>query len=360
MKEARRAMKLQRREFLAAGIGLAFTDHQAKATQARPARDRLGLSHWSYRSRFKATEPQGGLTPFRDVVDLLTHTARLGGGGAQVLVKQWDDALAARVRAVVEEKGLYLEGQIALPFTSAEVPRFEADLAAFKRAGGGIARTVLLDGRRYEVFKDQPSFEAWRKDSWRALVRGEAIARRLRVKLAIENHKDLRLPEFLASLRRLSSPWVGVCVDTGNSLALAEDMDQVVDALAPYAFTTHLKDIAVMPSHEGFYMSEVPLGQGFMDLPRFCRVLRQHNPRITFNLEMITRDPLLIPCLEAGYFATMPDLPAQDLARTLALVRARGQMRLPTVSKLALAEQVTLEEENVRRSFTHARQALGL
>ena len=37
---------------------------------------------------------------------------------------------------------------------------------------------------------------------------------------------------------------------------------------------------------------------------------------------MITRDPLSVPCITDRYWATFADLPARELARTLALVRA--------------------------------------
>ena len=64
------------------------------------------------------------------------------------------------------------------------------------------------------------------------------------VLLAIENHKDWRVDELVDILRRLKSGHVGVCVDFGNSIALLEDPMEVVEAMAPFAFTTHVKDMA--------------------------------------------------------------------------------------------------------------------
>ena len=68
-------------------------------------------------------------------------------------------------------------------------------------------------------------------------------------------------------------------------------------------------------------MSEVPLGQGTLDLPRIVELCQKHNPQIVFNLEMITRDPLKIPCLTDEYWATFPGVPGSDLARTLRMVK---------------------------------------
>src|SRR5215475_608337 len=145
--------------------------------------------------------------------------------------------------------------------------------------------------------------------------------------------QDWRSAELIELLREVKSPHIGACVDTGNSIALLEPPEETVDALAPFAFTTHLKDMGVEESADGFLLSEVPLGSGFLDLPRVLRTLRQANPAIRFNLEMITRDPLRIPCLSRGYWATLEDVPARRLAEMLTYVRtnaAREHLPRPT------------------------------
>jgi L-ribulose-5-phosphate 3-epimerase UlaE len=60
----------------------------------------------------------------------------------------------------------------------------------------------------------------------------------------------------------------------------------------------HLKDLAVSLADKGFQMAEVPLGQGVLPLEAMVKILRAKAPRTDFYLEMITRDPLLVPCLE--------------------------------------------------------------
>src|SRR5262249_18069033 len=154
-----------------------------------------------------------------------------------------------------------------------------------------------------------------------SLTLAEPVVARHGVRLAVENHKDLRADELVGVLKRLGSRHVGACVDTGNSIALLEDPLETAEALAPWAFTTHLKDMGVQEYEEGFLLSEVPLGEGFLDLKRVVGVLRRARPEVRFNLEMITRDPLKVPCLAPKYWATFADLPGRHLARTLALVR---------------------------------------
>src|SRR6185437_7355223 len=110
--------------------------------------------------------------------------------------------------------------------------------------------------------------------------------------------------ELLSLLRKVGSDSLGVCLDTCNSISLLEDPMEVVEALAPRAFTTHFKDMGLDEYREGFLLSEVRFGSGILDLARVVRVLRDARPGIRFNLEMITRDPLKVPCLTQSYWAT--------------------------------------------------------
>jgi len=171
------------------------------------------------------------------------------------------------------------------------------------------------------------------------LALAEPVAARHRVRLAVENHKDQRVPERIELLRRLGSPWIRACVDVGNSFALLEDPLAVVEAYAPWAVSVHLKDQAVQECQDGFLFGDAPLGKGFLDLKRMVQILRQAKPDVRFSLEVITRDPLPVPCLTEKYWTTLPDVPGSDLARTLRVVRVHAQARLPAVSGLSPADR---------------------
>jgi hypothetical protein len=112
---------------------------------------------------------------------------------------------------------------------------------------------------------------------------------------------------------------------------------------------------------DGFLLSEVPLGSGILDLPRVVQTLRAAAPELHFNIEMITRDPLKVPCLSSGYWQTFPDLPGRELARALRLVQNHGQGGpLPRISQLAPADQLRTEDENVSRCIKFASERLGI
>src|SRR5262249_14408664 len=151
--------------------------------------------------------------------------------------------------------------------------------------------------------------------------------------------------EQIDLINKLDSPYIGICIDTGNNVALLEKPHETVELLAPRAFTTHFKDMGLEEYADGFLLSEVPLGSGFLDLAKIIETLRRARPEIHLNLEMITRNPLKIPCLKAKYWATLENLPARRLAEMLALVRAKAASKpLPRISEISKDKQLQCED----------------
>jgi sugar phosphate isomerase/epimerase len=290
-----------------------------------------------------------GARKFPDAASFLRHAASLGAAGVQVRIGVLDAAAAKELRAFAESKGLYLEGQVSLPKAETDWERWEEELRTAAAAGATVLRTALHGGRRYEVFERPEDFDRFQDFCRKALERAEPLLRRHGLKLAVENHKDLLVPEMIAHFRRISSEHVGACVDTGNSLALLEDPMEVAGALAPWALAAHLKDMAVAECPDGFLLSEIPLGRGSLDLVAIGRTLLKARPGLNLSIEMITRDPLRIPCLTERYWTTLRDLPAAALARTLAFVKRRSTPEaLPRVHGLTAEQRIEYEEANVR------------
>ena len=326
-----------------------------------PRRKRLGVCTYSYNIHWKAARDGHPKARFKDTLEFLEYCHQLGAGGVQIGVGSREADYPKRLRDRAEAYEMYFEGQTSLPQQTSDVDRFEAEIHAAREAGASVVRAAMLGGRRYETFDSAEAFRQFAEKSWHSLTLAEPILKKHRLRLAIENHKDRRVPELLDLLKRISSEYVGVCVDVGNNIALLEEPMGVVEALAPFAFSTHLKDMAVQEYEEGFLLSEVPLGEGFLDLQKMVAVLQKANPTIQFNLEMITRDPLKIPCLTKKYWATMESVPAAQLAGTLAMVRKHAATKpLPRTNGLDTDRQLALEDENVKASFAFARERLGL
>lgn len=350
-----------RREVLSSVGGAVLGSALGKRGSAEPtppsSGTRVGVCIYSYHLRGRSD------SSFFEPMGFLDHSHGMGAGGIQAAVGARTSEQTGALRSRAEEYGMFVEGIARLPVDDGDVERFEAELAAAKNAGAEVVRVVVNPGggRRYEEFDTCADFERAWTTGRRRLERGARVAERQRVRLAVENHKDARVDGMLEALGSISSEFVGMCVDMGNSISLLEDPTEVIEAYAPYAFSVHLKDVAVRECEDGFLMAQVPLGEGVVDLPRATRSITTHHPEARFSLEIMTRDPLRIPCLTEDYLAALCGVTAGALARSLRMVREHGRRDpLPQISTMEESEQLRLEDENVRRSLTYARERLGL
>lgn len=293
-------------------------------------------------------------------IAFLEASHHYGAGGVQITLGH-DLEMAAMIRRTAESHGMFVEGILDPPASDADLPRFEQEIQTALRAGARLARTVIIPGRRYEQFQSASEFEASVRQGVRMLERAEPVLARHGFKLAIENHKDQRIDERLALLKRLSSEYIGACIDVGNNIALLEDPLDTVRAFAPWAMTVHLKDHLVQENQQGFLLADTALGTGCLDLRAIIDLLRRQKPHIRFNLETITRDPLTIPALTAGYWPTLATLPARDLAHMLLYVKTHSSSgSLPGTRGLRPDQQVALEDRHVAQSIVHASESLHI
>ena len=308
-------------------------------------RSRLGVAWTSYMT---AAKPQ-------NTIDFLEHCHMLGAAGIQAPLN--GDLTHLRRRA--EYFGMYLEGMVPLPSSSGAAD-FEKRIEDAKSAGAVCVRSAALSGRRYETFQ---TLEDWRKfvaASHAAIEAALPILEKHKMPLALENHKDWTADELAALMKKYSSEYFGVCLDFGNNIALLDDPMNVIELLAPYTIATHMKDMAVEPYADGFLLSEVVLGQGFLNLPRMISTIRAVRPATRFSLEMISRDPLRVPCLTDKYWIAFPERNGVFLARTMQLVQKhKSATPLPRMSELSHSGQLQAEEENVGESIQYAKAQLG-
>jgi len=351
-----------RREFLRtlAATALAST---AGAHSLFAGRGRYAIAYTSFAVRLQRGRDliKGAGAPALPAEAFIDLCRSFGADGCQLGLSQVASTEASALDALkrrLGEAGLFLE--LSVGAKNLEDPERFADVAAIARRLGAVClRVALLSGRRYETF---PTMASWRvfADHWRqTLPRLKAALDRERLPVGIENHKDWRADELVALLRSVDSPYLGACVDFGNNVALLEDPLDTATALAPYAVTTHLKDMAVRPYEGGFELSEVPLGTGLCPLAKMVEVLRAARPDVPLSLEMITRDPLKVPHLDDAYWATYEkrDEARIEAFRTRVLSRA-ATGPLPRISGMTYEAMVATEDDNVRRSTAFARKNL--
>jgi 3-oxoisoapionate decarboxylase len=297
--------------------------------------------------------------PSRDPYEYLQYGYDRGAGGVQAILTNFDPAYLKKVRQRAEELGMYLEITTMLPRDDASP--FEQTVKAAREAGASCMRSVCLGGRRYENFASLQEWNAFVEDSHARLQRAVRIVEAQRMPLALENHKDWTIDQMAPLLKQYSSEYLGACIDWGNNMSLLDDPVEVVERLAPFAMASHIKDMDVEEYAEGFYLAEVPLGQGMLPLRKMLACIQSARPSVRHSLDMLTRNPLTVPCLTPKYWATFADRNGKYLANTLRMVRTNKPKKpLVRLDGMDQNARQALEQENVRQSVVFARDGLGL
>jgi sugar phosphate isomerase/epimerase len=295
--------------------------------------------------------------------DFIEHCHSLGMGVVETRLDYTRPEAVRSFREKIERYHMRAIVDFPLPREQGDVANFETAVKTAKEAGVTSLHAAMTQ-RRYEQFD---SLDAFKKDfarCQRTVALAEPVLRKYQMRLGIENHKGWRAAEQAAWLKRVASEWVGVHFDFGNNVSLCEVPEETLGALLPYIIACHIKDMSVEPYEDGFLLSEVPLGEGLLNLKEMVETIRKKNPTIPFDLEMITREPLKIPVFTDKYWATFDDsyspLPGRDLAKVLELVHHRPKNPLPRTSGLSTEAFLKLEDEMISRSINYAHQNLNL
>ncbi len=350
-----------RREFLYSVSALALLQ---TVRPAAPGLKTFGIAYTSFPIRMRqatqGTDPsEGPGIPAEKFIDLCKS---FGGDGCQMAFSQLastDDDYLKGIRRAAEDKGMFLELSLGgrVLEDSSELTR----VASVAQQLGVTRARVAINGRRYEEFSEMQKWRDFAHHWQQVLLQVEPALKQHKLTIGIENHKEWLAGELAGMLKKASSPFLGACVDFGNNLALLEDSLEVAAALAPYAVTTHLKDMAVAPSEEGFLLSEVPLGQGILPLAKIMEVLRRGRADVRFCLEMITRDPLTVPYLDDKYWVTHDKRDEARVEKFKASILSKAaKAPLPKISGMSSQRMLAVEDDNIRRCVAYAKRTLGL
>ena len=88
------------------------------------------------------------------------------------------------------------------------------------------------------------------------------------ITLALENYERMSTEELVWIVKKLDSEYVGICLDTANSLGALEGTGTVVNRLGPFTVNLHIKDIRIYrPEHKlGYVVEGTPAGEGMLPL----------------------------------------------------------------------------------------------
>jgi sugar phosphate isomerase/epimerase len=194
------------------------------------------------------------------------------------------------------------------------------------RLGAGTIRTIVrgakLGGDRRPLAGRWQSFlQEVLAGLWEATV----IAERAGINLAVENHQDLASEELLWLCESIGSQRFGITLDTGNTLATAEEPLDFARRVAPYIKNVHLKDYWIYLSEEGYHLVRCPLGQGVVDFPTLFKILAEVCPDVTTSIELGALEARHVRVLADDYWPDYPPRSATQLASVLRFVQANAR-----------------------------------
>jgi len=89
-----------------------------------------------------------------------------------------------------------------------------------------------------------------------------------KIALAIENHDRFKAREFERIIQAIGSEWIGICLDSVNSMGAGEGFEEVSRTLLPYTINLHIKDFTIRRvSHKmGIIIEGAPAGKGMLKI----------------------------------------------------------------------------------------------
>jgi 3-oxoisoapionate decarboxylase len=111
-----------------------------------------------------------------------------------------------------------------------------------------------------------------------------------RIKLAIENHDRFKAREFEKIVQSAGSEYVGICLDSVNSMGAGEGFEEVSKILLPYTINLHVKDFTIRRvSHKmGIIIEGLPAGKGMLNIGELVSKLYLTNSCQSAILELWT------------------------------------------------------------------------
>lgn len=214
--------------------------------------------------------PETPLSPF-DLLDLAEQLqVKLVQFGPNLSLDQLPEPDLARFLQCARDRKIDIE--VGTKGIDPELLARQIDLA--HRAGSDILRWSVDDSGTSETGIDEIAA---------CIHQVLPDLRRNRIRLAIENS---RIPsrQLAAMLQKLKSVWLGVTLDTVNSLAVPEGPDSVLENLIPYVANVHIKDFQVsrMRHRMGFVVEGRPAGAGQLNIPHLLETLR--STRVSANV----------------------------------------------------------------------------
>ncbi len=278
--------------------------------------------------------------------------AGLDGVELPASLMQGKDATA--VAHYARERGLF----ITLETEGYDPNKLASAIDLGIRLGAGTIRTMVggakLGGDRRPLAGRWQSFL---QEVLAGLRETTAIAERAGVNLAVENHQDLASEELLWLCESIGSQRFGITLDTGSTLATAEEPVDFAKRIAPHVKNVHLKDYQVYMYDEGYHLVRCPLGQGVVNFPALFKIFSETCPQVTMSIELGALEARHVRVLAGDYWHDYPPRSAAQLAYLLRFIlenaRSSGDWRTPFERNEPVEMIVAYEDQQLAASLVY-------
>ena len=97
-------------------------------------------------------------------------------------------------------------------------------------------------------------------------------------KLLIENHQDLSSLELVDIINSISSEYIGINWDIGNSYSVLDTPDTFLEYAGKYIGNVHLKDYRIAPTKKGYKLIRCALGEGIIKFDKIIpKLINKYN-----------------------------------------------------------------------------------
>ncbi len=255
------------------------------------------------------------------------------------------------------EKGIQLLAEAGYDTNVSEAQLVIHHLELARKLGSPLLRCVA--GNLFT--RDEGHDMAAMADRAVAILREAChAAEEIGLKIAMENHADFTVRELAGILARVGSPAFGFTVDCANLAFDLDDPLRLAGIMAPHALTTHFKNYRVVRTPAGLALENCSLGDGEIDIAAIARLLAEHNPQITINIEIHSQfAPFTLDILDEAFFQRHPSPPGDGLAWYLGKAWQKEILTDPPDNLPDGPEAWKLEKEHLEQSIGWAKQELG-
>jgi sugar phosphate isomerase/epimerase len=190
--------------------------------------------------------------------------------------------------------------------------------------GAPVLRVIIsgiLGGNRRQMGGGWAAHLVAARDALRAV---RPLAEDLDIPIAVENHQDIASDEVLQLCEQVGGDHIGVTLDTGSTLALAEDPVAYARRVKDYVKNVHLKDYTLHLSPTGFRLSTCAIGVGVIDFPAIFALFADR-PELPMNIELGARQARHVELLADDWWTDYPPRTIADLLPALRLVFAQAR-----------------------------------